>query len=145
MVMGVKKSEIDSIPLDGVSAILFLGGKKKASKLSSLNMEMSELDKGIFVFKGGFIQVLIIEIDNVELSRNFSGLKIFNLNKFVIDLVVIYHVFDRSHLLLFGLLGMVMYITHLFLGKILIDISKIKLLSEKIANIELQSDDQGDQ
>ncbi|MDH5647357.1 MAG: hypothetical protein OEZ01_15210, partial [Candidatus Heimdallarchaeota archaeon] len=31
----------------------------------------------IFVFKGGFIQVLIIEIDNVELSRNFSGLKIF--------------------------------------------------------------------
>ena len=74
---GSKKSEIETVDLTDVSAILFLGGKKKASKLSSLNLEMVELDKGVYEVKGGFIQILIIEIDHVNLSINFDGLKIF--------------------------------------------------------------------
>ncbi len=74
---GGKKSELDSIELSNASVILFLGGKKKASKFSTLDLEMKELEKGVYEIINGLIHVIIVEIDYVELSDQFIPLKIF--------------------------------------------------------------------
>ena len=78
---GNKKSELEKINVSDVSCILFLGGKKSVKSLSFLGLNINEIEKGVYECSGTLLHLLIIEIDNIQLSREYEALKIFATEK----------------------------------------------------------------